>query len=876
MLQREVVNQPGREVIRRADRGGSRADSRRDDRLRDVARRVAGRKGSLILFAVTSPVVLLALGGLPDWAGSAWSYILLALGFSLVIFVHELGHFLTAKWAGVRVERFAIGFGKELFGFTKGETRYSFNALPLGGYVKMLGQEDFVVDKSGELKVKDDPTSFTNKSVGQRMVIISAGVIMNLLFAAVAFGIVVMIGRPLPPPVVGQVIENSPAARAGLQTGDRIAAVNGSPVESFGDLSAKITLSDPGETLILDVIRGHKPVNPPPQLLPEFKKDVKVRQIGVGPGMNRRVWLSPLRSSGEPRVDELHENDELYQLVTSDGPKEITDLGEFHRAVVAAEGNPIEVIVKRPKSPEGMSRDDWLKADLQVASTEVSVKVGALWTVVPFDVGDVTGGSLLGLVPRLTIIYAEKDKSFDKAGVEAGDVIAKIGPNDYPSFATVRKVIEENAGREIPVEVRRPLAANGTLTAPTVAFCSAHREVLIAAARDGTARAMALTAELAGKAGLAADDNVTLMAELTKLADAASWRRWLEAVDVRAVGPLVPKAPFVLFGRAQPPPIDAGMTCIDEDHLVVADVIGKLGDRITPSKAAGIPVGAVILACDGREVRRWSDLCRLFRAAAGKEVELTYRVADQVHRTQMAIPECITAKLDLPIASRIVRIDGKTSFPVRTPDGELHEIALPDWRAVKAALDQAVGRTVAVEYVTFEGDRHSGQYAVNADNTDPWLQRVLYLDSFTCYPLLERHRVANPLAAVGVGFRQAYQATMQTVQSIRHMLITRQVGLSKVSGPVGIVRIGSQFADSGALNLLWFLAVISANLAVINFLPMPIVDGGLFLFLILEKIRGEPVSIKTQVATQLVGIALIAAVFILVTYQDIKNWITGA
>ena len=127
----------------------------------------------------------LILGEIPGWMASIWSVFLLILGFSLVIFVHELGHFLAAKWAGVRVEKFAIGFGKELFGFTRGETRYCFNVLPLGGYVKMLGQEDFVVDKSGELKVKEDPNAFTNKSVGKRMVIISAGVIMNLLFAAI-------------------------------------------------------------------------------------------------------------------------------------------------------------------------------------------------------------------------------------------------------------------------------------------------------------------------------------------------------------------------------------------------------------------------------------------------------------------------------------------------------------------------------------------------------------------------------------------------------------------------------------------------------------------------------------------------------------------
>ncbi|MFQ5495066.1 MAG: site-2 protease family protein, partial [Phycisphaerae bacterium] len=93
---------------------------------------------------------LVALAGPLRVLDGIWPYVVILLGFSLIVFVHELGHFSVAKWAGVKVERFAIGFGRELFGFTRGETRYSFNILPLGGYVKMLGQEDFD-DKSKEL-----------------------------------------------------------------------------------------------------------------------------------------------------------------------------------------------------------------------------------------------------------------------------------------------------------------------------------------------------------------------------------------------------------------------------------------------------------------------------------------------------------------------------------------------------------------------------------------------------------------------------------------------------------------------------------------------------------------------------------------------------
>ena len=155
---------------------------------------------------------LLAAAESPGVLKNIWFYVQIFIGFSFIIFVHELGHFAVAKWAGVRVERFAIGFFREIFGFTRGETRYSFNLLPLGGYVKMLGQEDFEVDITGELLFKDDPRSFANKPVGHRMAIVSAGVIMNLLLAGVLFMIVFLVGKQVPIPRVGAVLPDGPAA----------------------------------------------------------------------------------------------------------------------------------------------------------------------------------------------------------------------------------------------------------------------------------------------------------------------------------------------------------------------------------------------------------------------------------------------------------------------------------------------------------------------------------------------------------------------------------------------------------------------------------------------------------------------------------------
>lgn len=833
------------------------------------------RRARFSLFALSAPAVVLAAGALPDWAANAWSYILLILGFSLVIFVHELGHFLAAKWAGVRVERFAIGFGKELVGFNKGGTRYSFNVLPLGGYVKMLGQEDFVVDKSGELKVKDIPDSFTNKSISQRMVIISAGVIMNLIFAAIAFGIVVMVGRPQPPSVVGSVLAGSPAANAGLQTGDRIIAINGKEVQSFGELSAAVTLSDQGETLELDVMRDGKLVNPKPEVLPAFNENQKVRQIGVSPGMNRRVLWPSLRGGLDPRPDELHKADELVAIVDGGVERPCKDLGEFRKAIVAARGNPVEIIVNRPVNPDSLTQEDLLKQDAEVESKPVKVTVRALWAIVPESQEDAGTSSLLGFVPRLRVLYADENKSFEAAGVQQGDILAKLGSQAYPDFATVKKLIETSDGHDLALEVARPYDANGKLSADVVRFCVAAREQLIAETLKSPAEAIALAEKLSAGAGVPEADRKVLGDQLAAQKNSTDMRKWLESVEVHKLDSLKPKVPFSMFGSAKPA-VDAGLAPMDDDHLIVAAVIDEYGTQPTPARKAGIPVGAVITACDGKPVASWSALSRVFQSNAGKTVELTYRLVDKIKTAKLDVPLCITSALNIPQGARIVKIDGKSSFQIKGADGEMHEAALPDWRAIRAGLSGMIGKTVDVEYVTYEGDKKEGQYTVTKDNADPWLQRIFYTEPFICYQLLERNRITNPVAAVAAGFKQAYGATMQTVLSIKHMLFTRQVGLSKVSGPVGIVRMGSRFADSGLLDLLWFLAVISANLAVINFLPMPIVDGGLFLFLILEKIRGEPVSIKTQVATQLVGIALIATVFILVTYQDIKNWITGA
>jgi regulator of sigma E protease len=186
----------------------------------------------------------------------------------VMILVHELGHYLAAKFFGVRVEVFSLGFGKRLMGFRRGETDYRISALPLGGYVKMSG-ENPLEGRSG------DPREFSSHPRWQRFIIAAAGPAMNILLAIGLLAGVYMVHYEHPayleePAVIGHVMENSPAARAGIQPGDRIIRIDSLQDPVWQDVELK-TLLSPGQPLEVAVQRG---------------KDVLVREVTpetVGP-----------------------------------------------------------------------------------------------------------------------------------------------------------------------------------------------------------------------------------------------------------------------------------------------------------------------------------------------------------------------------------------------------------------------------------------------------------------------------------------------------------------------------------------------------------------------------------------------------------------
>lgn len=178
------------------------------------------------------------------------------LVFGGLIFVHELGHFLFAKWSGVRVDEFSLGFGPRIAGFRRGETEYNLRVLPLGGFVRMAGMHP-------QFREEAPPPAgrgFSDQGVGQRMAIVSAGPVMNFLMAvALLIYVFSAIGYPRPSLEIGQVQTGLPAAEAGLKQGDLVVAIDGRPLRDWRDLQDTVQ-ENPGRELAVNVKREEREV----------------------------------------------------------------------------------------------------------------------------------------------------------------------------------------------------------------------------------------------------------------------------------------------------------------------------------------------------------------------------------------------------------------------------------------------------------------------------------------------------------------------------------------------------------------------------------------------------------------------------------------
>ncbi len=218
------------------------------------------------------------------------SWIISLLVLSALIFFHELGHFAVARMMGVYVEVFSIGFGKKIAGFRAFGTEWRIAAVPLGGYVRMKGQDD-----SDPTKTSMDPDSYNAKKPWQRILILLAGPAANFLLAFVLYFAIGLGGPQVLSPVIGKVVKDSPAQSAGLQENDRILAIDGKKIEDWKQMSELIRASR--GTLALEVERGRFVLNltVTPKISETtnmFREKVKQPMLGISAsGVTHRLEL---------------------------------------------------------------------------------------------------------------------------------------------------------------------------------------------------------------------------------------------------------------------------------------------------------------------------------------------------------------------------------------------------------------------------------------------------------------------------------------------------------------------------------------------------------------------------------------------------------
>ena len=412
-------------------------------------------------------LAILAGGGiyLMGHLDKVWNIILVLAGFGAVIFVHELGHFVAAKSVGIKVEGFALGFGPTIVSFQtvqggfqirilpdlfhgedgksqfnltiptksaqEAETEYKINLVPLGGYVKMLGQED-----AGPDKPSDDPRAFGNKKIWQRAIVVSAGVIMNIICGILVFMIVFSHGVDLEPAVIGDVVKGMPAAEAGLKAGDEVIEIGGSKKLVFTDIKLASALADKGQGVEMKVKHTDGTIEDY-TIVPEMDELIGIQEFGILPPQSLTIG----------KVREAEIIDQLLQIgllpgdtITAVNGREISRADQLHEylypeSLLQTPAN-LKITVSR-KSDAGQTQHD---------------------IEIPFlliGLGDwQTRGQILGMKPRLKVEEVTV-KSAQAAGLLAGDIILKIGSILNPTQEDLYKVCESNIENPVPMVVYR-------------------------------------------------------------------------------------------------------------------------------------------------------------------------------------------------------------------------------------------------------------------------------------------------------------------------------------------------------------------------------------------------------------------------------------
>lgn len=693
-----------------------------------------------------------------------WDLSLVLLGFTLIIVLHELGHFLAARWAGVRVLAFAVGFGNALVSYRKGlgwqrgsseakvremrrigtmtsaisPTEYRLNWLPFGGYVKMLGQDD-----ADPTATSNDPDSYQRCTPPKKLVIISAGVVMNVIAALALFIIVMMAGRQVEPPVIGTVDDGSAAQVAGLRAGDRILSIDGQTASTFEDIVLESAMAKKNTDLSLLVQSEEDASTRTVLVRPQVNQLIGLLDIGAFPARDAALYALPARASDAERqqLRAAYDRAGLVDVpfgarLTHVGGVAVTSFAHAQRlAAQAGDTGASEVQLTFASGGE---------SELLTQNVRVKLQPSMQRALVPWQAERVLEHRhVLGLAGVLKVADAAEDSRGFAMGLRTGDIFARLGDVEFPSESDGIRQIRGSAGKPLAVTVLRRNEA----------------------------------------------------------------------------------------GTLQPVPLD-GVSVTSEGTIGFA--AGQSFDDAAILSA--LPSGV--------------------KLASGESVQL------------------VAKSLNIVPGMRIIAVDG-------TPVNTLGEVAGLLRKGVTPVAEGAVAKTFVISVQRFLASEQSSwdasateQMSLVVDATAQKqlasLSPQLAVNEGLFAPLQITLKANSPWHAVVLGFQETHRKMLKTYLTFAR-IVQGTLKVEHLKGPVGIAHMGTLLAGRGFMWLLFFLAIVNINLAVINFLPLPIVDGGQALMIIYEWIRGRPVPIAFQNAVMIAGMVLIGSIFLFVTFNDVRT-----
>lgn len=676
-----------------------------------------------------------------SWGHWLYNVLLVVLGLGFVIFVHELGHFLAAKTFGVKCEKFYVGFDvpikigpirlpSKLAHFQWGETEYGIGVIPLGGYVKMLGQDDDprkLKEEAERIRTQDpnavgqdtarpalDPRSYPAKPVFARMIIISAGVIMNLIFGVLMAAVAFKIGVPYDPAIIGEVIPGDPAWKAGIQPGDKIVHVATVTDEqlSFNDMRQKVALA------------GIRDPNAPVSLTYErdgSKTDLSVMGTTVHSAADSKIKLLTLgiRAASTTQLSKTHAFDR-HRRNEGDKPGDLKPSD----VIVGVNGVPLPSVpfsdlpmgyhlerVLHPRLNESVT------LQVERADGDKKKKVDVELPPVPLKT--------LGVSFGIESVSAVVDPSpASKAGVQLGDKPIRFNGKPIEDGLTLPFVVAGFAGKEVTLDLQR------------------------------------------------SDETLSLS--------------WTVPVEFQLVNTI---SMFSPSGMELP---GSGLV-----YKVADTVQGQAVD--TASSATGLQAGDRIKQI--QFVPRTDAQKKYYKDVIDSKSLLEKIPVDSAHNVQFFF--------------EMLQI-----LPERLP--------------------------VVVDYER-KGKIESTELSVQIDSVLHWPDRGLSLQ-----PLKKTYQADGWIPALKLGVFEIWRRLGDVTEFLT--LLVQGKAFNAIGGPGTIAVQATDAASQGISPLLMFLTLLSANLAIVNFLPIPALDGGHMVFLATEAVLGRPVDEELQMKLTLGGV----------------------